>query len=152
MSSPGPLTRSSLRRRVADAILVTQDRYQWIESAYHVDLVGQDPRVAAHLSFGVGILTTIPANLDRQRTAVGTVASTGVLVRFVHQMRPDSQIADYGSALDAGEAMVAACMALETDPSLSITLSQYRTPRLAGDGTYLLSDVEFLCLHRTALS
>lgn len=149
------LTRSSVRSRIAEAITQALGPVGWTESRYHADLIGSEVRSIVHLSFAVNIGASTPAALDRQRRDVGAVAQTAVTVRWIHRLMMDpsrAQVADYDEALDAGEALVAAVLAVDKDPGLSVTLVRIGEHRAVGDGTYLRQDVEFTVLHRLALA
>lgn len=151
MTTPGPLSRAEIQRRVADAIANTDTSVSWQESPFHIDLQGTDPQMTVHLTFAVGVLDTAPHQLDRQRPSVGSVTRTGIVVRYTHHCRADSQVEDYRAALVAGERMIAAVLALDGDPSMSVRLETLRRPVLVGDGTFLTCDVEFSVLHRLPL-
>ncbi len=150
MTTPGPLSRSDIRSRIAEA--VRQGLGGWTESRFAFGLLGKDARSVVHQAYAVGIGTTTPASLDRQRTSVGSVATTSVTVRFAYRIRGDAQVADTDAALDAGHDLVAAVMAVDRDPGLSVTLVRMSGPTVAGDGTFALAEVEFSVLHRLALS
>ncbi len=149
------VSRSDVRSRVSAAISQALTDAGWRESRYVIDLIGADPRSAAHLSYAVGLGSTAPAaNDDRQIRTAGAWTRTQVLVRWVHAIDPKRQVESYDAALDAGEQLVAAVLGMspaESNPQLHVDLVRYAGQSLAGDGTYLLSDVEFVARHWLAL-
>lgn len=105
----------------------------------------------AHLSFAVDIGTTTVA-AHRQRLSTGAVAETSVTVRWLHRLRADAQIGDYDDALDAGEALTAAVLAVEPSPGLRARLLRAGPLTTVGDGTHIRQDLEFAVLHLLALA
>jgi hypothetical protein len=125
----------------------------WSESAWAYDVFPQaEGSGVAHGAFAVGIPTSASPNAiegsARKRGAVGGLANSRVMVRFLWGIRSESQVADADAGLDAEDAVRAAALATSFDGHISIVRSDRA---LVGDGTWLLVTMEFAASHRIAL-
>ncbi len=155
MSTPGPLSRKAIRQRIALAIAKGLGAAGWRESSVVYDRLGNDAsdgQSAAHLSFAVGVGTSVPHALDRQRVDIGALAATRVNVRFLHRLRGGDQVGDYDDALEAGTALVAAVLAVDKNPGLSVTWVDDQQPGIVGDGSFVRGQHTFQVIHRAALA
>jgi hypothetical protein len=150
VTTPGPVSRAEVRQRIAAAITGALGA-TWRESAYAYDVLGADGQSVAHLSFAVGVGRSVPTRLDRQRPDVGSMAATPVFVRFLHRVRGDAQVKDYDAALDAGEQLRTAVLAVDRDPGIAVLWTEDGQPVPVGDGTFLRMQFGFTVHHRTAL-
>ena len=138
------LATSDIRRRVADAIRALPG---WTESRWTYDLFPLDTSSLAHHAYAVGVPSSTPVDRDRQRRA-GALMVTSVAVRWLHRVRADRQVADYDDALDAELDLMAAIMALDGVPDLSVRIDSIPSRAITGDGTYLQGDVSLQVMHR----
>lgn len=148
------LTVREVRDRVAAAAEALPG---WTESryAYGVFPADGDSFPQLHHAFAVGCPTTVPTRDDRQSArgdAVerGTVATTTVSVRWVHRLRADAQVGDYGEALDAETKLLNGILALEAVPGLSVVLAR-AARSTTSDGAAVVGQLDFTTLHWLAL-
>lgn len=144
-------TTSELRALVAAEIAALGD--PWLESSWAYDLFPQaEGAGVAHGAFAVGIPASVSPNAiegsARKRGAVGGLANSRVMVRFLWGIRSESQVADADAGFDAEDELRTAVLATSYDGHISIVRSDRA---LVGDGTWLLVTLEFAATHRIAL-
>lgn len=136
-------TTREIRKAIATAITDTLGPDGWAESRQVGDVFPLDPHGTAHHAFAVTIPTTIPIPRDRQRRDEGAVATSTIILRWAHDLRPDGQVTDYDEALDAEATVIAAALtAYHLRPSLT---SAKRA--VIGDGTVVVGTVEMSLTH-----
>lgn len=140
--------REYLFERLADELDDT-----WTASRVHPDRLGADARPIVHLSYAVGVGTT-----ERHGTAKvdeGAVSTTLVRIRWCHKLRvvgDEGQTEDLGDALEAEAELIAAVLSEAVRPELSAWFERALEPRLVGDGTYVVGEVQLTVGHLLPLS
>jgi hypothetical protein len=155
------LTLATLRDRLADLLTSTAQPTgesstgsRWHQAPYHYE--GMSTLLTkpnAHLAFAIGFPETqypAPEASRTRRGSVGAAVTSTVIVRWLHRCRADRQVEDLDAAYGAEELLV---KALVDDVSLTdVHLTLRRCSRqLAGDGTYLLCDIELTAQYRSAI-
>lgn len=112
-----------------------------------------DPGQYAHLSFAVGVASTLPTDpiefSARKRGSYGGEANTAIGVRWTYRLRGDRQVGDLDDALTAeAAALVAIGGATSTDVHF---LPEELRRQTVGDGTWLLGEITIRAIHRVAL-
>lgn len=146
------LTVHDLRERVAAALEAIDG---WKESRWAYDLLPlAEPGTYAHLAFAVGVPTVrwpdATESSLRKRGAEGGMVETDLRVRWLHRIRGDAQVADYGDAFDAEAAAYKALIGM-SKVGLHLFLVSM-SHRIVGDGTWMLGEIQATAIHRLPLS
>ena len=137
---------SIVRTRIAAALEVVPG---WSESPVLPMLF---PRMAArpqaHMTFAVEMPSVGIPQDDRQRGSVPVESS--VVVRWSYRIRPGSQVADYGSALAAESALVAAIRGTVGVEGPDVKIDSIARVQ-QGDGTFILGTIQATAWHHYPL-
>ena len=144
------LSVSAVRQRVQDRINSALSGQGWRPSRYVPELFAMDTDQIAPRMFSVGVMSTRPIG-DRQRLSAGTVVETMLTVRFCWRLRGDSQLTDYGAALDAEEDLLVACMSTSL-VDLHLRLDVIPDRQVFADGNWFLGNIILRAEHRLALT
>lgn len=148
LASVDGLTARDVRQRIIDSATAALG-WQLSRHAWDDFPGSPDSRHLEHLGFAVGLLTTEPIQLERQRRTVGTVCNTEVGVRLGFRLRADAVSADYNAALDAEADMLAQLRDTSRDPELDVRLG--RVSRRVED-LFFVADINCYVMHRIPLS
>lgn len=142
------LTPARLVDRVAASIDQELGSSGWVRSVFAFDVFPTiEPATLLHCSYSVGLGRSLVQATDRrQRRSRGLLMSTDVLVRFAVVLEALDQVADYSEGLHHEVQLVQAVMATQTDPHLSLALTQIE-PRQVLDQTVFLGEAVFTAMH-----
>lgn len=142
------LTPARLVDRVAASIDQELGSSGWVRSVFAFDVFPTiEPATLLHCSYSVGLGRSLVQATDRrQRRGRGLLMSTDVLVRFAVVLEALDQVADYSEGLHHEVQLVQAVMATQTDPHLSLALTQIE-PRQVLDQTVFLGEAVFAAMH-----
>jgi hypothetical protein len=151
------LKPSAIRQRIAAAIVdalgssptgaFTESRHPW--DRFPATLDGREMQ---HHAFAVGVPTSGPWELDRQRAENGTPMTTQVSVRWSRVLRVQAVVSDYDAALDDEAELVAAIVATDRNPDMGIRFVRVETRAVTPDGLAFLGELLFDVFHRYPLS
>jgi hypothetical protein len=147
MAADVSLSPASIQERVSEGVLTALESGDWTTSPYAYDLMEQNARTLLHKSYAVGLGTTEPAALDRQRRSDGILCTTEVLVKHAQRIRGDAQVADYQAALTEEASLIGAVLRVAGIPELRLLFRGVRGRRVVGDGTVYIGDLAFEVLH-----
>lgn len=142
------LTPARLVDRVAASIDQELGSSGWVRSVFAFDVFPTiEPATLLHCSYSVGLGRSLVQATDRrQRRSRGLLMSTDVLVRFAVVLEALDQVADYSEGLHHEVQLVQAVMATQTDPHLSLALTQIE-PRQVLEQTVFLGEAVFTAMH-----
>lgn len=138
------ISLSAVRQRVAAAIDSALGGGGWQESGDPYDQFGQGDGERLHESYAVGIPST-SALQDRQKVAEGVLSDTNVRVKWAFNLSALDQVVAYDSALEAGDAVLAAVMAIQQSEDMHLVY-QSGTHPVDADG-WMLGDLSFRVIH-----
>jgi len=146
-----PLPVSTVRTRISTAITGALSDYKESRHSYE-DFPTADSRQIVHQSFAVGMLSTIPEDVDvRQRLDKGSMVHTVVGIRVAYRVKADATVLDTNASLDAEHEVIKATMTTDRSGGLTTRLLGVDSRRTIGK-TIRISDIRFRLTHRFALS
>lgn len=148
------VTLRQVRDRIATQLAAELDAQGWLESRYPPELLGLDSREQRHQVYSVGLPQTTVDELDRQDDSTGTrqaYVRTVLLVRWGWHLQPDGIAAAYADSMEGEAAIIAAVLAVNPNPELSVRLVSASRQIVAGDDHHVLGAVEFAVRHNLRL-
>lgn len=83
----------------------------WTKSRWPPGQFGKDPSRGLHLTYALGLPSTVPDPNDRRQIAAHGIVSSSVLeLRWAHQIRGDAAVEDYAAALEQEQALLLAIL------------------------------------------
>lgn len=143
------ISLSAIRQRVATAIDSALSADGWQESSDPYDQFGTGDGDRLHLSYAVGIPSTTALN-DRQKVAEGVLSDSSVRVKWAFNLSALDQIVAYDSALDAGQDVLNAVIAIQQSEGLHLVYVSGTNP--VDDQGWMLGDISFRAIHHRPIA
>lgn len=149
MATPIPSPEAAVYQRCLDTLAANLTTHS--VSPWTYDQLPNGTRALSHLVYAVGVLETLPYELDRQKATHALNTYSRIGVRMLARIRADNAPTDYRLALEY-ENLARFNLIDEADGTQSFQGPQKwrwtrSTRRSVADGEFLLSELEFKVWH-----
>lgn len=141
---------ATIRARFATEILTLSG---FTQSRNPFDGYGRQPNTVAHKRFSIGITSVVARDDDRQRSSVGCMCDTEVVVRYPFRIRPKDQVTSFDEALTSAESIIKKLVprSAPLHSDLTIRFSSIDN-QLSDTGEYMSVSILFTVLHYITLT
>lgn len=140
----------TLRQRTAAALTAALAGSGWQESSDSYDTFGAGDGERLHLSFAVGVPSTVAVVGDRQIRTVGAWSTSRVGVKWAYNLSALDQVVSYDAGLEAEADVLKAVLAALT--SIGVRLVYESGNRAVDDQGWMMGTIVFRAPHHLPLS